>query len=96
MADPTQIHQIAMNLITNAYHAVEDRGGTIKVALEGANWVSSDILRNQLIPGRNAVLTVSDTGCGIEPSAMNKIFEPYFTTKPKGKGMRQVLNRAKG
>ncbi len=86
MADPGQIHQVAMNLITNAYHAVEDIGGTITISLKGAHRFSDNIVRKPLRSGKNAVLTVSDTGCGIDASVLDKIFEPYFTTKQKGKG----------
>ena len=86
MADPTQIHQVAMNLFTNAYHAVENDGGTITVSLEEATPKNSDIASERLQSRKHAVLTVSDNGCGIDPLAMVKIFEPYFTTKPQGKG----------
>lgn len=86
VADPTQIHQIAMNLITNAYHAVEDTEGKIdvrvqEITLGGYEW--KDI---SLQPGQYAMLSVSDNGCGIPSVAMDKIFDPYFTTKEQGKG----------
>jgi len=86
MADPTQVHQIAMNLITNAYHAVEQTGGKISVGLTEANLAGDNLVRAHLIPGKYAVLSISDTGSGIDPMVMDKIFEPYFTTKAKGKG----------
>jgi CheY-like chemotaxis protein/two-component sensor histidine kinase len=86
MADPVQIHQIAMNLITNAYHATEDNGGQITISLAELKLSKKDTTGAPLLPGRYAVLTVSDTGNGIDPAVMNRIFEPYFTTKPKGKG----------
>jgi len=86
MADPTQIHQIAMNLITNAFHAVQPAGGIIKVQLKEIDFSREDDPAVQLAPGRYAVLTVTDTGTGIDPAVMNKIFDPYFTTKEKGKG----------
>ncbi len=86
MADPTQLYQIAMNLITNAYHAVEPADGKISVQLKETELVSDDLANIPLKPGRYAVLSVSDTGCGIDPAVINKIFEPYFTTKAKGKG----------
>ena len=85
-ADPTQVHQIAMNLITNAYHAVESTNGTISVRLTETALGSEDLAGDTLQPGRYAKLTVSDTGCGIDPAIMDKIFEPYFTTKEQGKG----------
>jgi CheY-like chemotaxis protein len=86
MADPTQIHQIAMNLITNAYHAVEGVGGKILVQLQEIDFADGDKLDATPKKGRYAMLSVSDTGCGIDPKAISKIFEPYFTTKPQGKG----------
>ncbi len=86
MADPTQIHQIVMNLITNAYHAVEPVGGTISVQLAQMDVTSTDDPAGDLAPGRYAMLSVSDTGTGIDDAVMNKIFDPYFTTKEIGKG----------
>jgi len=86
LADSTQIHQIAMNLITNAYHAVEETGGEIFVRLKETQLQEVDVTSGSLKPGRYVLLTVSDTGKGIAPSVMDKIFEPYFTTKENGKG----------
>ena len=88
LADPSAVHQIAMNLITNAYHAVEKTGGEISVRLEETTLGTEDgpLTKTPLLPGRYAVLTVSDTGCGIAPAIMDRIFEPYFTTKELGKG----------
>ncbi|WP_051327212.1 hybrid sensor histidine kinase/response regulator [Desulfatibacillum aliphaticivorans] len=85
-ADPTQIHQIAMNLITNAYHAVEESGGIIKVSLKEKPLFGDDLKEQDLLPGFYAELTVADNGCGIDPAIRDKIFDPYFTTKEKGKG----------
>jgi len=86
MADPTQLHQVAMNLITNAFHALEPTGGTLSVTLKETELRSDDLPGFALEPGKFAQITVSDTGCGIDPSLMDKIFEPYFTTKEKDKG----------
>jgi two-component system, cell cycle sensor histidine kinase and response regulator CckA len=86
MADPTQIHQIAMNLITNAFHAVEPVGGTISIQLTEVDVTSMDDPAGDLVPGRYAMLSVSDTGIGIDGAVINKIFDPYFTTKEKGRG----------
>jgi CheY-like chemotaxis protein len=86
MADPTQIHQIAMNLITNAYHAVEPAGGTISIQLTETDVATGDDSVGDLAPGRYAMLTISDTGMGIDPAVIDKIFDPYFTTKEKGRG----------
>ena len=86
MGDPTQIHQVAMNLVTNAYHAVEKTGGMIAVGLKQAEIGPDELADPSCEPGDYAVLSVSDTGCGIDPSIMDKIFDPYFTTKKMGKG----------
>ena len=86
-ADPTQVHQIAMNLITNAYHAVERNGGTIDIELketEPPDETSGYSIR--LLAGGYACITVSDTGTGIDKTLIDKIFDPYFTTKELGKG----------
>ena len=85
-ADPTQIHQIALNLITNAYHAVEPKNGEIDVRLREVGIEPGHLPDSALPPGRYALLSVSDTGVGINPSILQKIFEPYFTTKEQGKG----------
>jgi CheY-like chemotaxis protein len=87
MADPTQIHQIVMNLCTNAYHAMETTGGTISVSLH-TTFISPDDRKMlfHLKPGEYVELTVSDNGEGISPDVIDKIFDPYFTTKEVGKG----------
>jgi PAS domain S-box-containing protein len=86
LADPTRIHQIAMNLITNAYHAVEPTGGSISIQLKEITYSQNDTHADQLESGAYAMLTVSDTGTGIDPAILDKIFDPYFTTKEKGRG----------
>ncbi len=86
MADPTQVHQIAMNLITNAYHAVEQAGGKISVQLREIRFGRNDLAGSSIEPGPYASLSISDTGCGIDPVVRDKIFDPYFTTKEQGKG----------
>ena len=92
MADPVHLHQIVMNLITNAYHAVEETSGRITVTLKETNNRDGDLPE----PGQYAVLSVSDTGCGIDPAVMDRIFEPYFTTKDKSKGTGLGLSVASG
>jgi len=84
-ADSTQIHQVAMNLITNAYHAVEEKSGKITVLLKEFELSQGDFPGSSLKPGRYVQFTVSDTGYGIESDVMDKIFDPYFTTKEQGK-----------
>ena len=85
-ADATQVHQIAMNLITNAFHAVEHTDGRIQVQLKEVYLENEDVVDLLLEPGRYAMLTVTDTGCGIAPSIIKRVFDPYFTTKAPGKG----------
>ena len=86
MADPTQLHQVAMNLVTNAFHAVEPAGGTISVHLCETFLEKESTESFQLEPGHYAVLSVSDTGQGIAPDVIDRIFDPYFTTKEQNKG----------
>ncbi|MCF6246349.1 MAG: PAS domain S-box protein [Desulfobacula sp.] len=85
-ADPTQIHQIAMNLITNAYHAIEQSGGKIIIHLKETVLETKDLVGSPLNPGKYAMLSVSDSGSGIDTAIRDKIFDPYFTTKERGKG----------
>ena len=85
-ADPTQIHQIVMNLSTNAYHAMEETGGELKVRLKEIKLGEYDILRPDMKPGIYACLTIADTGRGMDKELTQKIFDPFFTTKEKGKG----------
>ncbi len=86
LADPTQLHQIAMNLITNAYHAVEANNGQISVGLKEVVIGTGARPGLSLSPGEYACLSVSDTGHGIAQENLGKIFDPYFTTKEQGKG----------
>jgi PAS domain S-box-containing protein len=86
LADPTQIHQVVMNLCTNAFHALRPTGGRLEITLETEEIdVSTSELRN-LPPGSYAVLTVADNGPGIPPEIVDKIFDPFFTTKGKAEG----------
>jgi len=83
MADATQLHQIVMNLGTNAYHAMQDRGGVLGVSLRK---VRVDSKHSELPPGEYARLCVSDSGVGMDKTVLARVFDPYFTTKPSGKG----------
>ena len=85
LADPTQIHQIVMNLCTNAYHAMRETGGILSVSLDEVE-LGDDFAGAGLTPGRYLKLEIHDTGCGIAPAIQEKIFEPYFTTKQVGDG----------
>jgi CheY-like chemotaxis protein len=86
LADLTQIHQIMMNLCTNASHAMSENGGELSVSLIPVNIPNDEFGPMDLPPGPYLKLTVSDTGCGMAPDVINRIFEPYFTTKGEDKG----------
>ena len=90
--DPTQIHQVAMNLVTNAFHAMEETGGTMTIRLENVMGDTHGLSR----PGHYVCLSVGDTGTGMAPETRDKIFDPYFTTKPKGKGTGLGLSMVHG
>ncbi len=87
MADPTQIHQILINLCTNASHAMQEQGGTLKVSLEDTDLTASFCSGYpDITPGRYINIRIADTGVGIPPDIVKKIFEPFFTTKERNKG----------
>jgi PAS domain S-box-containing protein len=88
VADPTQIHQIVMNLCTNAFHAMRARGGTLQVSLQQVCVDPSQSAANtsEPEPGSYVQIAVSDTGIGMEQKVLERIFDPYFTTKPLGEG----------
>jgi PAS domain S-box-containing protein len=87
MGNPTQVHQLLMNLCTNAAHAMEDEGGILEVALKDVVFNNNGSPpRFGLAAGNYIEMRVSDTGAGIPPDIIESIFEPYFTTKPRGKG----------
>jgi PAS domain S-box-containing protein len=87
MADPTQIHQILMNLCTNAAYAMRENGGVLEIGLCETEVEPDSIgASSNLGPGRYLRLTVSDTGHGMDQSTVERIFDPYFTTKGPGEG----------
>lgn len=87
MGDHTQIHQILMNLCTNAFQAMEKTGGKLKIDLEEIESLPDNFLTDaSKAKSGYALLTVSDTGPGIEKYALKRIFEPYFTTKDQERG----------
>ncbi len=87
MADPTRIHQVIMNLCTNAYHAMGDTGGVLTVTLHEIELVKQDSFPDlNMVEGKYLKLTVEDTGHGIDEKIIEKIFDPYFSTKETGKG----------
>ena len=87
MGNSTQIHQILMNLCTNAGHAMEEKGGVLDVALMDTELDSGFTATHQgLKPGPFLKITVTDTGYGMKPHVLDRIFEPFFTTRPPGEG----------
>ena len=87
LADPTQIHQIITNLCTNAFHAMEETGGTLNISLKNKELSLADVVsESEVQPGLFVEISVGDTGPGIAPEMMGKIFDPFFTTKEVGKG----------
>lgn len=95
LVDPTQIHQIIMNLCTNAYHAMLDRDGTITVNLSQVEMGENDSFLG-LVSGPYLKLKIDDTGSGMNAETLERIFEPYFTTKEKGKGTGIGLSMVHG
>jgi two-component system cell cycle sensor histidine kinase/response regulator CckA len=87
LADPTQIHQVVMNLCTDAAHAMHDTGGVLEIRLDGID-VDANLAASlpPLHPGAHVRLTVRDTGHGMTPEVVKRIFEPFFTTKEPGEG----------
>jgi PAS domain S-box-containing protein len=86
-ADPTQIHQVLMNLCTNAAHAMNGKDGVMQISLSNVELDHAALeMAPDLKPGSYLKLSVSDTGHGIAPDAYEKIFDPYFTTKKKEEG----------
>jgi CheY-like chemotaxis protein len=100
LADPTQIHQVLMNLCTNAEHAMRDTGGILEVSL-GHEKLNSEFVAidNGLLPESYLCLTVSDTGHGMSSETVQRIFDPFYTTKGReegtGMGLAVVLGIVK-
>jgi len=86
-ADPSQIQQIIMNLCTNAAQAMREKGGTLEVSLRAITIDSRELLPEpDMAMGEYLVLSVRDTGHGMDDAVMKRMFEPFFTTKEKGQG----------
>jgi len=90
-ADPTQLRQVVMNLLTNASESVGEEGGVVRVAT-GTQVCDAATLRACVLdasegPGRYAVLEVADTGAGMDAATLQSIFEPFFSTKGAGRGL---------
>ena len=97
LADPTQIHQVLMNLCANADHAMREKGGVLEVKLEEVE-LDADFtaLQPDMKPGAYLNLTVSDTGSGMPPDVLERIFDPFFTTKETGEGTGMGLSVVHG
>ena len=86
-ADSTQIHQIIVNLCTNAYHALEETGGNLSVALQNTSFDQQDLEHvTTVLPGKFVQLAIGDSGTGMSKEVQEKMFDPYFTTKETAKG----------
>jgi PAS domain S-box-containing protein len=98
LAHPTHIHQILMNLCSNAAHAMQEGKGELKVSLAPVEITPGDVLliHHDLTPGVYIKLSVSDTGVGIAPGIINRIFDPFFTTKKPGEGTGMGLSVVHG
>jgi CHASE2 domain-containing sensor protein/signal transduction histidine kinase/CheY-like chemotaxis protein len=95
--DPTQIHQILLNLCTNAYHAMREKGGILTVALQETLLGTAIEDHGQVLPpGPFLKLTVGDTGHGIPPELRHRVFDPFFTSKPQGEGTGLGLSTVRG
>ena len=87
LADPTQMHQILVNLCTNASHAMRDDGGRLEVSLTDVDLDCETRVGDELLePGRYVRLSVADSGCGMSEDVVSRIFEPFFTTKNVNEG----------
>lgn len=97
LGDPSQIHQILMNLCVNAVYAMTDDGGRLEIGLRKARVDRHESVKSEeLAPGEYLELTVSDTGPGISNEILDWIFDPFFTTKPRGKGSGMGLSVVHG
>jgi PAS domain S-box-containing protein len=97
LADPTRMHQVLLNLCTNAEHAMRETGGILEVRLDAVDVdVAFAADHPELQPGPHVRLTVRDTGHGMEPEVMERIFEPFFTTKGVGEGTGMGLAMVHG
>jgi PAS domain S-box-containing protein len=97
LADPTQIHQVVMNLATNAYYAMREKGGVLNINVATEKIRIDDFVSSMdFNPGIYVKLSVTDTGHGMNKEIIEKIFDPYFTTKPPGQGTGMGLSTVHG
>ena len=100
LGESTQIHQVVMNIATNAAHSMKDGGGTLRVTLEKCTVLKAKQFMTMTVPpGEYMKISIADTGCGMTHTVLERIFEPYFTTKKidegTGLGMAVVLGIVK-
>jgi PAS domain S-box-containing protein len=97
LADASQIHQVILNLGSNASHAMRDQGGVLEVTLEGVE-VDESLAEElgSVAVGSYAKLVVRDTGCGMDSEVIERIFDPFFTTKEVGQGTGLGLSMVQG
>ena len=93
LADPVQIQQVLMNLCTNAAHAMREKGGTLDIKLDDFSVAPSTGDDLGIAPGHYMRLLVRDTGIGMPPDIMDRIFDPFYTTKSWEKGQAWALCR---
>ncbi|MFO7749246.1 MAG: PAS domain S-box protein [Desulfobacteraceae bacterium] len=86
LADSPKIHQVLMNLCTNAYHAMREEGGTMSISMDDVDLGKNQAGELQIPAGDYVKIDVTDTGCGMDSETLNKIFHPYFTTREHGQG----------
>jgi PAS domain S-box-containing protein len=87
LADPTNIHQIVLNLCTNASHAIGSKQGRMEIILRQVKLSTAQVAdKHGILPGYFVVLTVKDSGAGMDEKTLSRIFDPYFTTKEQGAG----------
>ena len=97
LGNPTQLHQVVMNLCTNAVQSMREKGGLLSITLQERRLdLQQSVGGQELSPGRYLHLTVSDTGPGIDSAIIDRVFEPYFTTKNIGDGTGMGLAMVMG
>ncbi|MBF0503401.1 MAG: response regulator [Candidatus Riflebacteria bacterium] len=94
--DPTQVHQIIMNLCTNAVYAMKQTGGILTIQLSTIDATRDKIQNHPDLKGHYVQLTISDTGAGVAPMHLHRIFDPFFTTKSRDEGTGLGLSVVSG
>jgi PAS domain S-box-containing protein len=97
LSDLTQMHQVIFNICTNAYHAMRESGGKLTITLDKVDMAPGHVhWETGMEQGVYAWLRIDDTGCGIPDNILERIFDPYFTTKPQGEGSGMGLSVVQG